>query len=196
MTSGGVAAPKRAWAAAAAVLVAAAAAALSPVPYAAVGSEAAARPTFAALASGAIVAVAILPFMLWRGSATHRIWIAVATGALVFGVAAFYGAAYAQRACTTRYSDKAIVIGTELTTLGATYKQANPELTTDDLLFDAAGVPERIWTPSSIARCRGLVGSTYFLWIPFLVVCLLASALAVPTAKLAPVRWSTGPVQP
>src|SRR5204862_7826982 len=43
--------------------------------------------------------------------------------------------------------------------------------------------------PSSIGRCRAFTGSTYFLAIPFLVVCLLATAEAVPTTILSPVRW-------
>ena len=46
-----------------------------------------------------------------------------------------------------------------------------------------------IWTRPSIGRCSAFISSTYFLWIPFLVVCLLATAQAVPTTILAPVRW-------
>ena len=87
----------------------------------------------------------------------------------------------------------AVIIGTEFTPLGAEYQQANPDLSNDDLLFDAAGVPERIWKEASIGRCSALLSSTYFLWIPFLVVCLLATAQATPTTILAPVRWDAPP---
>jgi hypothetical protein len=104
-------------------------------------------------------------------------------------VAAYSGAGYVQRTCTARYAGRPVVIGTQMTPLGATYKQQNPELSRDELLFDSAGVAERLWTSDSIGRCRGYVGTTYFLWIPFLVVCLLATAQAVPATVLSPVRW-------
>jgi hypothetical protein len=125
---------------------------------------------------------------MWRRAAQQKIWVAVAVSALVLGVGSFYVAGYTQRACTAHYADKAVIIGTDLTPLGAAYSQKNPELSSDDLLFDAAGVPERMWTRSSIGRCSAFISSTYFLWIPFLVVCLLATTQAFPTTMLAPVR--------
>ena len=175
--------------AAAAVLLAGFAAALAPPPAVVAEVEAGGRWTFAALASAAIVALAILPFIVWRSVAPPKIWVAVAVAALTLGVGSFSAGGYAQRACTAQYAGRPVIIGTDLTTLGVTYTQANPELSSDDLLFDAAGVAERIWTRPSIGRCRAFISSTYFLWIPFLVVCLLATAQAVPTTILSPVRW-------
>ena len=133
---------RRMWLAVAAVLLAAIAAALTPPPAAIAAAEAGGRWTFAALASAAIVTLAILPFLVWRGAARPKIWVAAAVAALALGVGSFSAGGYAQRACTARYADKPVIIGTELTPLGAAYKQANPELSSDDLLFDAAGVPE------------------------------------------------------
>ena len=179
----------RMWLAVAAVLLAGIAAALAPPPAAGAVAEGEQRWTFAALASAAIVALAILPFLIWRAAARPTVWIAVAVAALALGLGSFSAGGYAQRACTARYADKPVIIGMDLTTLGAAYRQANPALSSDDLLFDAAGVPERIWTRASIGRCRAFISSTYFLWIPFLVVCLLATAQAVPTTILSPVRW-------
>ena len=75
-------------------------------------------------------------------------------------------------------------------------KRQNPDLSSDEILFDAAGVVERIWTADSIGRCRTLLGTTYFLWVPFLIVCLLATAQSVPAALLAPVRWDTAMPEP
>jgi hypothetical protein len=141
------------------------------------------------------VTFAILPFLLWPSTAQPKIWAVVAVAALALGLGSFFGSEYAQRACTTRYADRPVIIGTELTPLGAAYKLANPDLSSDDLLFDAAGVPERIWTESSIGRCSAFMSSTYFLWIPFLVVCLLATTQAAPTTILAPVRWDAPPPQ-
>jgi hypothetical protein len=119
----------------------------------------------------------------------------MAAVALALGVGSFSAGGYAQRACTARYGEKPIIVGTELTTLGATYKRANPTLSSDELLFDAAGVPGRIWTRSSIDACRTFIGSTYFLWIPFLVVCLLATVQAMPAGTL-PVAVRDAPAPP
>ena len=177
---------RRTLVAVAGVLFAGIAAAVMPPPAAL--AEAGTRWGVAALVSAAIVAAGTLPFLVWRSAARPALWIALSAAALAAGVASIAVAGYAERTCTARYAGKSIVIGTELTPLGATYRQANPDLASDDLLFDAAGVPERIWTRSSIGRCRLFTGS-YFLMIPFLVLCLLAAASAVPTTILSPVRW-------
>jgi len=187
---------RRVWLAAGAVLLAAIAAALVPAPPAMAGGADATPRAFAALASAAIVTLAILPFVVWRSAARPRVWVAMAVLSLALGLASFSAGGFAQRACTARYGDRPVVIGTDLTPLGAAYRQANPELSSDDLLFDAAGVPERIWTRSSIGRCTSFISSTYFLWIPFLAVCLVATAQAVPTSILAPMRWDPPAAHP
>ena len=180
--------------AAAGVIFAGIAAALMPPPAAL--AEPGTRAGIAALVSAAIVASATLPFLIWRSVARPVLWIALAVSALVAGVASFAVSGYAERTCTATYAGKPVVIGTEMTPLGAAYKRANPELANDDLLFDAAGVAERIWTPSSIGRCRAFTGGTYFLAVPFLVVCLLATAEAVPATILSPVRWGAAASKP
>ena len=185
---------RRVWLAVAAVVVAAGAALLAPPPSALVDGNASGR-AFAAIASAAIVALSILPFIVWRAAMRPPIWLGAAVATLAFGIGSYSAAEYAQRACTARYAEKPVVIGTHMTTLGATYKQQNPELSSDELLFDAAGVPERIWTRDSIGRCRALISTTYFLWIPFLVVCLLATVQAAPATVLSPIRWDTAPPQ-
>jgi hypothetical protein len=176
------------WVAAGAVLLASTAAALLPEPPALTVAATGQPWTFAALASAAIMTLAILPFLAWRTAARPRAWVAMAVVSLALGIASFSIGGYAQRACTARYGEKPVVIGTDLTPLGAAYRQANPELSSDDLLFDAAGVPERVWTAASIGRCAAFISSTYFLWVPFLAVCLVATAQAVPTSIMAPVR--------
>jgi hypothetical protein len=175
---------RRLWLAVAAALLAGLGAAVAPPP------PGGGRSAFAALASAAIVAFAILPFMLWRRVAQPMVWVAAALVALALGIGSFFTGGYVERTCTARYGDTPVVIGGDLTPLGAAYRQANPELSNDDLLFDAAGVPERIWTPPSIGRCRALLAGTYFLWIPFLVACLLFFAHAVPTGILSPLSWT------
>jgi hypothetical protein len=184
------------WLAVGAVLLAGIAAALVPPPPALAEADAGARWAFAALASAAIVILAILPFLVWRAAAQPRVWVAAAVVSLALGVMSFSAGGYVQRACTARYANRPVIIGTDLTPLGAAYAQANPDLSSDDLLFDAAGAPERIWTRSSIGRCGVFLSSTYFLWVPFLVVCLVATAQAVPTSILAPMRWDAPAPQP
>jgi TIR domain-containing protein len=184
MTVGAPGRRSRAGLVAAAAVLAGAAAALAPAPAGLADLDRTARAVFAALASAAIVALSILPFIVIRGFARRRIWLALAAAALAAGLAAFAGAGYTQRACTAQYNGKPVVVGTELTELGSTYTRSNPALSRDDLLFDAAGAPDRVWTRRSIDTCRTLVATTYFLWIPFLVVCLLATLQATPGGTL------------
>jgi len=184
------------WLAVAAAAGAAIAAALAPPPAGLADTERASRSTFAALASAAIVALSILPFIVMRGTARRRLWLSVASAALALGLGAYAAGGYAQRACSARYLDKAVIIGTELTPLGAAYSRTNPTLSNDDLLFDAAGAAESVWTRRSIDGCRTFIGATYFLWIPFLVVCLLATAQAIPGSTLPSVLRDPSAPQP
>lgn len=185
------------WLAAAAAVLAAIAAGAAPPPPGLADTERAAPSIFAALASAAIVALAILPFLFIRGAARRRIWLTLAAAALGLGIAAYSAGGYAQRACTAHYAGKVVVIGTEWTTLGETYSRGNPGLSTDDLLFDAAGVPDRLWTRGSIDRCRTFIGTTYFLWIPFLIACLIATVQAMPSGTLpAVLRDDSTPLPP
>jgi TIR domain len=185
---GGLRQHRRRLIAAAGVLLAGIAAALMPPPAAI--ADATSR-SIVALVSAAIATLGILPSLVWRGAARPGTWTALAVAALTLGITSFVASGYISRTCTANYAGTPVVIGTAMNPLGANYKRANPELSNEDLLFDAAGVPERIWTPSSIGRCRALAGGTYFLAIPFLAICLLAAAEAVPATILSPVRWST-----
>ena len=178
---------RRAWLTAGAAGIAAIGAALTPFPAAV--PDAGVRSAFAALASAAIVTLAILPFIVWRSAARPNIWVTAAAVSLVLGVAAFATAGYVQRPCVAPYAGTSVIIGTELTELGTKYTQDNPDISIEQLLEDAPGVRQALWTPASVGRCSALITGTYFLWIPFLVVCLLATAQAVPTSLLAPVRW-------
>ena len=75
------------------VLFAGIAAALMPPPAAL--AEAGTRTGIAALVSAAIVASAILPFLIWRSAARPVLWIALAVSALVAGVTSFAVSGYA-----------------------------------------------------------------------------------------------------
>ena len=55
-----------------------------------------------------------------------------------------------------------------------TYVSENPGLSPSDRLFDAGGVPERIWTADSIRSCRLLVSWAGLAVIPLLATCAAA----------------------
>lgn len=139
---------------------------------------------FAALASAALVALCIVPLLRRRGMMARHAWVAIAMVSLTIGIAAFFTSGYVQRRCTARYFSTPVIIGTELTPLGLDYIRANPDETRDEILDATQGHAERVWTRSSIARCRALIASTYYLWIPFLFAALVAAVQAVPSASL------------
>ena len=174
---------RRVWLAIAAVPLAAIAAALAPPPAGTRRDRNGRRLTFAALASAAIVALSVLPFIVLRGAGRPPIWLTAAIVALALGIASFSAGGYAQRACTARYAGKPIVIGTEMTTLGATYKQANPSFRVTSCCSTLPECPTGSGPAARSTRCRTFISSTYFLWIPFLVVCLLATVQAIPPRR-------------
>lgn len=176
----------------AAVVAAVGVFALSPAPSLAESGAAAAL--FPALAAAALVGLGAAPLARRTPTRAHPGWRILAAAALVLAVGAFVAEGYAQRRCTAAYDGRPRIIGTELTPTAATYTRDNPDLTSADLLFDAAGTADRVWTPASITRCRVVVSATHAAWLPFLVLCLLgvwesmaSSTLVVPTpSRVAP----------
>ena len=124
MTSGALGRHKAVWLATAAIAARRNRRSRSAITIGLAETDTGSASTFAALASAAIVALSVLPFIVLRGAGRRPIWLTLAVAALALGVGSFSAGGYAQRACTARYGGKPIVIGTELTTLGATYKQA------------------------------------------------------------------------
>jgi hypothetical protein len=159
------------------------------------GGDARTSRIFAALGSAGLVAAAVLPFMLRRRSTARRVWTIAAGVALVAGAASFAVAGDAQRDCTARYGSGLVIVGSEYTPNGAAYAAANPHLSRDELLFDSAGAAERQWTRASIDRCRLRIRLTYFLWLPFLIVGVVASIQAVAPAAV-PAVLGDAPMRP
>ena len=173
-----------------AVVLAAIVAALVPQPQALAAGESLARAAFAGLASAAIVAAATVPLTLRRQVGGRTAAVAVAIAGLILGIAAYLYGGSVQRQCTAQYSGRSVLVGTELTELGQAYRAKYPQASTADLLEDSPGDIERVWTRRSIAGCRQALSATYFLWIPLLLVSVVAAVLAVPggglTARAAP----------
>src|SRR5262245_5335689 len=87
-------------------------------------------------------------------TARSRFWTATAavSAAAAIGLLLVHLNAAAQ--CVASYNERPVLIGREYTAAGADYVKNNPGLAASDLLLDAGGVPERIWTSSSISSCR------------------------------------------
>ena len=171
--------------AAAGIGAAAIAAAFLTQPAALAGSESRTRAVFASLASAGIAAAIIIPLTARRRYSSRGIAVAGAGIALVLGLVAFVAGASIQRRCTLQYDGRAVLIGTELTDLGQRYRSINPQLPIEELLRDASGDSETVWTRQSISRCRVTMSWTYFLWLPLLIVSLVSAVLAVPAGKLS-----------
>jgi hypothetical protein len=172
------------WIAIVAVVSTAAVVALVAPPDALRSTGSGATRLFAALAGAAIVAVGALPALVTRSVGARRLWMVGAAVALGAGIGAYVYGSSAQRTCTARYDERAVLVGTEWTPLGETYAKENSGLSRDELLFDAADVADRLWTRASIDRCRTVLSASYFLWIPFLILALVACVHAVPTGLL------------
>ena len=156
-----------------------------------------ARTAFAALASSAIVALAVLPLAVWRRTSRRFVWLTVSALALLAGIGIYAASGATERQCTAPFNGRLFVIGTEPTPNTAAYLAANPQHSPQGLLFDATGVPESVWTKRSIDRCRARLAATYFLWVPFLFVSLVAAVHAAGGQRLsAPAPSSRFPAEP
>ena len=162
MTAGarGPGRPGALWLAIGGAVLAGLTAGLAPKPGGLAAADGSSTSIFAALASSAIVALSILPFIVRRNIRGRTTWIAASVVALILGVLSYAGGGFTQRACLAQYGGKPVVVGTELTPLGAAYSRTNPELSRDELLFDSAGVADRVWTRQSIDRCRVSIAGT------------------------------------
>ena len=154
-------------------------------PAALAGSESGTRAVLASLASAGIAAAVIIPLTARRRYSSRGVAVATAAVALVLGLAAYVAGTSIQRQCTLQYNGRAVLIGTELTRIGQDYRRRYPQLPMAEILSDAGGQTETVWTRPSIDRCRVTLSWTYFLWLPILIVSLVSAGLAVPAGKLS-----------
>lgn len=141
--------------------------------------------TFAVGSTAVLVLLCGALLLGLRHSRRRQMGLLVSGIATLLALAALMWSLRTQQACTARYDGRPVLIGTTLTPNGAANVAAYPDLSRDDLLFDAAGDPALVWTQDSIARCRLLVAGTHALWVPWLGIALLGVAHALGTASLA-----------
>jgi hypothetical protein len=185
-----------AWPYAAAASVAASAALLSPLTSA-IPAEDAWPLRLAVAAIGTFICLAAA---VSRG-VRPAIWTSLAIGATLLGVALLLLHVDARTQCLAEYDGRVVIIGRQYLPEMTAYVANNPGLSAADRLFDAGGVPERIWTTASIRTCTRLVGVTGLAAIPCMT--LAATALVsrqrhrflpapLPPARTAPVRHHAG----
>ena len=174
---------RRGWIVAAAIAAAAAAAAAWPIPEA-LGSAGAARGR-AAIIAATLTATSLVPLIAGR----FRLPLAFALGGavllLVLGGGAYYYNSSVQGRCVITYNGRQVLIGTQLTALGESFKRAHPDETAADFYDSTPGDPSKVWTRDSMEWCRSRVASTYFLWIPLLIGSMASAALAIQGARLS-----------
>jgi hypothetical protein len=162
-------------------LAAAAAALLWPLP------SALDRGIAVSARAGAIVSACLV----CAGAASMRRFLPSRKTMLLAGAALAGGGAIAAQvaystaveSCVAIYDGKSVIIGREL----QSYVRPEPGTTASDLLFDAAGNAERVWTPESIRRCSVRLSWGGFASIPLFA----AAACFLLTAGLA--RKTIGP---
>jgi hypothetical protein len=121
------------------------------------------------LASVVIAGIACAVLPLVRGI-RPRIWIGVSILSAVTGVILLLVHFNAAAACVADYDGRPVIIGRDYTPDIAVYIKDNPGLSASDRLFDAGGVPERIWTAESIRSCRLLVSWAGLVAIPLFAI--------------------------
>jgi hypothetical protein len=154
----------------------------------------------ARLISAALSIAICSAFILMKGG-RPILWIAVSIASAAAGLALLLTHVAANAACFANYDGRPILIGREYTPAAADYAGKNPGLSAADLLLDAGGKADRIWTTASIASCRFWTGWGALLSVPLFAgaVCALVERRGFrfsPTSAVRTVRSTSSPEQP
>jgi len=117
------------------------------------------------------------------------VWTAIAISSAAAGVITLLAHFDATASCVADYEGRSIVIGRTLSAHGAEYVTQNPGSSVSDLLLDAGGVPDRVWTMASIRTCR-----FWLSWGGLAVVPLFAACVSASIARRR-FRFATTPSQ-
>lgn len=128
------------------------------------------------LMSAGLSLAIVVAFGMMRGI-RRGVWTIVALSCLALGAVVLVVHASSTGRCVATYDGRPVFVGRELTDAGAEYLRAHPGLGAADLLLDAGGAADRLWTPGSIAACRVWAG-----WAGVLAVPLCAAAVGAAFA--------------
>jgi TIR domain len=131
----------------------------------------------ARLLTAVLVAAAAAGAALAR-SGRRALWMATAAVAGLSGAVLVVRHVSASSACVASYDGRPVLVGRELTQAARDYVTEHPGASADDLLLDAGGAADRIWTASSIASCGFWTG-----WAGLLSLPLFAGAVSALVAS-------------
>ncbi len=126
-----------------------------------------------------VLGLEILAARRWNQPRHSLRWGAVALLALVISVGAFFRYQQLTLGWTANYNESKVVVGTEFTSQGRTFAEANPKLSTDELVFKFAGKTGDIWASQSIDRRRLTLAAVYVSCLPLFTICLIALVQAM-----------------
>jgi hypothetical protein len=140
----------------------------------------------------AVVLSAVVCAAIALSKARPWVWTASSMAAAAAGLAVLLSHVAASSTCVASYDNRLVVIGREYTAAAAGYARANPSAR--DLLLDAGGAADKVWTPASIASCRFWIGWAGPLVAPLFAACVSALvARRAPRFAAAPARTPAGP---
>ena len=135
------------------------------------------------LAIAALVGLMLLPLKLWSQRRHLRIWGTVAVLFSLFTIVSLVSYAELKQSWTVSYAGRQIVIGSTLTPNAASYHQTYPHYTAAELLEDAAGDPQKVWTRESMETRRLRLNALYFSCIPTFAIAVLALVQSLYCAR-------------
>jgi hypothetical protein len=130
-----------------------------------------------------VLGLEVLAARRWNQPRHSFRWGAVALLSLVIAVAAFFRYQQLTLAWTANYAGDRVVVGAEFTQQGRAYAEANPNISTDELVFNFAGKTGEIWTRDSIDRRRLVLAATYISALPLFTICLIATVQAMQSSE-------------
>ena len=135
------------------------------------------------LAVAALVGLMLLPLKLWSQRRHLRIWGAVAVLFSLLSIVSLVSYAELKQSWTVGYAGRQIVVGSVLTPHAASYHQANPGFTSAELLEDAAGDPQKVWTRESTEPRRLKLNALYLSCIPTFAIAVIALVQSLYCAR-------------
>ena len=130
-----------------------------------------------------VLGLEVLAARRWNLPRHSSRWGAVALLSLAMAVAAFFRYQQLTLSWTATYAGDRVVVGAEFSQQGLAYAQANPNISTDELIFNFAGKTGEIWTPESINRRRLVLAATYVSCLPLFTICLIATVQAMQSSE-------------
>ena len=143
---------------------------------------------FAQFAITIVIGLVLLAALRWNRGKHAFVWGGVSLMFLILGTAMFFNYQLFAERWTAQYNLQRVVIGSVFTPFGQDYHNQNPQFTRAQLVMDAGGQMEKIWTRESIEQRRIALAAMYVLAMPLFAVCIMSIVQAVHCATLKATR--------